>query len=130
MNAVENVVMQVLTKLLTPPSPAFGNSLPYAKDETITDVLSRVEVGDVLFTRTNSSLYQAGRRILGIKYDHVSVVINQREVIHISPPVISKIDIRCMVHQEREPLIYRMALDKKDELLDILNNYLGERYNL
>lgn len=130
MNTVENIAMQGLIKLLTPPSPAFGNSLPYAKDETITDVLGRVQVGDVLFTRTNSSLYQVGRRILGIKYDHVSVVINQREVIHISPPIISKIDIRCMLHQEREPLIYRMALDKKDELLDILNNYLGERYNL
>ena len=51
-------------------------------------------------------------------------------VIHISPPTISKLPIEILVQKDREPLIFRPKLERKEEFLTILTSFLGEKYNI
>ena len=87
----------------------------------------------MLITKTNNSLYQACRKVLGTDYDHVSVVINKNEVIHISPPIISKIEIGRIVSKSREPLVFRVDFSGReagrDTYLGIIHNFIGDKYN-
>jgi len=41
------------------------------------------------------------RKYMGINYDHVAVVLNSNEVIHISPPIISKINVDYFINSNR-----------------------------
>ncbi len=77
MDTVRNVLMSYLVKLLVPESPAYGNSMPFVKEESLEEVVSSLQVGDIVFTRTNNSWYEVCRRFLNTEYDHVSVVINK-----------------------------------------------------
>ena len=79
METVKDMLMHYLIKLLLPTSPAYGNSIPFAKDNSISEILSTIEIGDVILTKTNNSIYQAGRKFLHTDYDHISVKINENE---------------------------------------------------
>ena len=48
-----------------------------------------------------------GRKIINITYDHVSVLLNKDEALHISPPKIRIISSRHFLMKKMEPLIIR-----------------------
>lgn len=50
-------MIQTLIKLLTPASPAYGNSLAFEKPVTCTQLTASLQPGDVILSRTNSLLY-------------------------------------------------------------------------
>lgn len=50
-------------------------------------------------------------------------------VIHISPPIIGKLDLEYIVDPKREPMIIRPKLEDMQRFMVIINNYLGEKYN-
>ena len=51
-------------------------------------------------------------------------------MIHISPPIISKLDLSFFVDPIREPLIIRPKLESSEKFLVVMNNYMGEKYNM
>lgn len=119
MEAVRKMLMLYIVKLLAPESPAYGNALPFVKEEGLEEIVSGLEVGDIIFTKTNNSWYQLSRRLLNTEYDHVSVVISKTEgtlndnlVIHISPPIISKLELNRIMQKSRQPIVYRLSLNK------------------
>lgn len=69
--------MSYLVKIIAPESPAYGNTIPFVKEQSLAEIISTLNPGDIIFTKTNNSLYQACRKLLKTKYDHVSVVINK-----------------------------------------------------
>jgi hypothetical protein len=73
------MLMHYIVRLLLPESPAYGNTTTFIKEETLGEVISSLEVGDIIFTKTNNSWYQLSRKFLNTSYDHVSVVINKNE---------------------------------------------------
>lgn len=79
METFKNMLMHQLIKILLPNSLAYGNSIPFSKDDSIGEVISQLQVGDCIFTKTNHSIYHGCRRFLNMNYDHVSVVINSHE---------------------------------------------------
>lgn len=78
METFKDVLLTYLTKFLLPNSPAYGNSIPFAKEDSLSDVVGKVQVGDVILTKTHNSIYQAARQFVRTEYDHVSIVINER----------------------------------------------------
>jgi len=79
MQAAQVAIMQKIIKLLTPTSPAYNNTLAFEQPTTPKELERMLMPGDVIFSRTNSHLYQAARNYMGINYDHVAVVLNPRE---------------------------------------------------
>lgn len=69
-------MIQALIKILTPSSPAYGNSLAFEKPVTCQQLTARLRPGDVILSRTNSLLYEIARKFMGMNYDHVAVVLN------------------------------------------------------
>lgn len=69
-------MIQALIKILTPSSPAYGNSLAFEKPVTCQELMAKLRPGDVIFSRTNSLLYEVARKFMGMNYDHVAVVLN------------------------------------------------------
>lgn len=116
-NTIQLSIIESLVKILVPTSPAYGNTIAFEKPQTCSELKAKLQPGDVILSRTNSLLYEAIRRFMGIKYDHVAVILNNKEgifkiiiVIHISPPIISKIDMEYIMNPSREPLIIRPNL--------------------
>lgn len=73
------MLMQYLVRLIAPGSPAYGNTIPFTREQSLEEVLASLQVGDIIFTKTNNSWYQLSRKFLHAHYDHVSVVINRHE---------------------------------------------------
>lgn len=46
-------------------------------------------------------------------------------VIHISPPVISRLDLAYIVDPRREPMIIRPKVENAEKFMLVINNYLG-----
>lgn len=42
MEMVRNVIMSYIVKFLLPESPAYGNTLPFIKDESLQEVVAQV----------------------------------------------------------------------------------------
>jgi hypothetical protein len=40
--------------------------------------MSQLKPGDVIFSRTDSSIYELTRKFMNINYDHVAVVLNSK----------------------------------------------------
>ena len=78
MQKAQLVIIQAIIKMLTPASPAYNNSLAFEKPHTPQDILQSLQPGDIIFSRTNSSLYEAARQYMGIKYGHVAVVVTPK----------------------------------------------------
>lgn len=79
MEGVQVAIMQKILKMLVPTSPAYNNTLAFERPSTAQDIQEMVEPGDIVFSRTNSSFYEIGRKYMGMKYDHVAVVISKEE---------------------------------------------------
>lgn len=71
---MKDVILHYVTKLLMPTSPAYGNTIPFAKNDL--SIFPELEIGDIIFTKTNNSIYQMARDYLHTDYDHVTVVIS------------------------------------------------------
>ena len=78
METMKDMLLNVLTKCMMPNSPAYGNSIPFAKEDCLLGAISKIQVGDVILTKTHNSLYQGVRQLLNTEYDHISVVINEK----------------------------------------------------
>jgi cell wall-associated NlpC family hydrolase len=79
MQAIQLSLMQALIKIVTPASPAYGNTVAFERLETYQELQAKLQPGDVIFSRTYSTLYEIARKYMGISYDHVAVVINSKE---------------------------------------------------
>lgn len=51
------MLMSYIVKVLIPESPAYGNTLPFVKEETLGHSIASLEPCDIIFTKTNSSWY-------------------------------------------------------------------------
>jgi len=51
--------------------------------------------------------------------------------LHISPPIISKLELKRVMQKSREPTVYRFDHDEKSKetLLSLLISCLGDKYN-
>ena len=78
METVQLAIMQKIIKMLTPTSPAYNNSLAFEKPTTRQDVEDILQPGDIIFSRTNSNVYEMARKYIGMNYDHVAVVLNKK----------------------------------------------------
>ena len=78
MQSVQVAIMQKLIKMLTPTSPAYHNTLAFERPSTPKDIEEMLQPGDIIFSRTNSSIYEMARKYMGVSYDHVAVVLNER----------------------------------------------------
>lgn len=79
MQAIQLSLMQALIKIVTPASPAYGNTVAFERHQTYQELQAKLLPGDVIFSRTDSTLYEVARKYMGISYDHVAVVINSKE---------------------------------------------------
>lgn len=78
MDTALNLLMQYLTKIVAPSSTAYGN-MPFIKGESLSEVIGQLQEGDIVFTKTNNSVYQLARKLVDVEYDHVAVIINSNE---------------------------------------------------
>lgn len=79
MAAVKTALIQMLIKMVSPSSPAYGNSVPFIKSSSDQQLINTLKPGDIIFSRTNSVIYQATRKLLSLEYDHVAVVLSPKE---------------------------------------------------
>jgi hypothetical protein len=57
MQSVQVALMQRLIKMLSPTSPAYNNTLAFEKPSTPQEIEQLLQPGDIIFSRTNSSIY-------------------------------------------------------------------------
>lgn len=78
MNTVQLSIIQALIKIFSPTSPAYGNTFAFERPESLQELRGKLLPGDVIFSRTDSSIYEMSRKYMGVNYDHVAVVINSK----------------------------------------------------
>ena len=76
MQAIQQSLIQALIKVVSPASPAYGNTVAFEMPESASELKKKLLPGDVIFSRTNSALYEMARRFVKGHYDHVAVVIS------------------------------------------------------
>ena len=112
MTTISTFILKKMINLLSPESHAYDNILDthISQEERVESesIIKKLKVGDIIFTATPNLLHQVARKFVGVTYDHVSVVINDTQGIHISPPQISRISLSYLTVPSHSPMVLRL----------------------
>ena len=135
MSTIQALLMKKLLQIISPDSYAYDNILDkkvsfHEYDES-NAILSKLKVGDIIFTTTPNLIHHLSRKLVSVNYDHVSVVINDTQGIHISPPQISRMSLRYLVLPSHAPLVVRLNWSEEDinHFVTLLHSFIGESYD-
>eukprot|EP01084_Bolivina_argentea_P026458 49213_1 len=94
--------------------------------------LSLIKPGDLILTRTSSTLYNVLRAFTSEPYDHIAVVLNNKLVLHIGPGRIRTLSLVRLLEPQRSPLVLRPILssNEKQQFLNKCWSMIGEKYDL
>jgi len=81
-------------------------------------VKTMLQPGDMIFVKTSNALYSTLRKIFDNEYDHIVVVVNEHQSLHISWPHAKLVPTYMFSHTRRAPLVVRplKITDKQREL--------------
>lgn len=71
------------------------------------ELKERIQPGDLVLTKTTNGVYGVARKLMGSEYDHVSVFLDKKSVLHISPPKVRIIPSNIFLMSRMSPLIVR-----------------------
>ena len=94
--------------------------------------LSLIKAGDLILTRTSSTLYNVLRIFTSEPYDHIAVVLSDKLVLHIGPGLIRTLSLVRLLEPQRSPIVLRPILTQKerDKFLTECWSMIGEKYDL
>lgn len=94
--------------------------------------LSCIEPGDLILTRTSSTLYNILRIFTSEPYDHIAVVLNNKLVLHIGPGLVRTLSLVRLLEPKRSPIVLRPILSKQEKDIFLKNcwSMIGEKYDL
>jgi hypothetical protein len=123
MESVFNTLSRSLIQLVSPGSLAFieeGHSRFSVEEFRDSEALkAEIQPGDIVITKTPSTIYKLIRKIMHADYDHVAVFLNKKQALHISPPRIRIVSSNIFLMKKLHPIILRPKLNEK-ELADFL----------
>lgn len=93
---------------------------------------SQVQAGDIILTRTPGAFYEFCRRRAGQAYDHLAIVMNANEFLHVGPPRIRLLPVPLLLNEARNPLVVRPDLNElqRTQLLLELSSMVGAPYDV
>jgi len=129
-------ITALLAQILAPQSLAAlqdGNTgfHPSLVDQ-LGDNVDALQPGDLIFTRTPGLLYSSLRSLASSKYDHLALVLNKKEVLHIGPSKVRVLSIYVLVEPARKPLVLRPNLtdSQREKFLQNSRELLGQKYDV
>ncbi|KAL4472285.1 hypothetical protein ABPG72_011646 [Tetrahymena utriculariae] len=134
-NEIVDKLMQNLVKLISPDSMAFNeeNFKQYTMKEFIQseELKKEIQPGDIVLTKTSSNVYGIVRKMMDSEYDHVSVFLDQQNVLHISPPKVRIIPSNIFLMRRMGPFIIRPNLDTQERnyFIDRLKTFENQSYD-
>ena len=98
---------------------------------SVTDRLSVLQPCDLILVRTPGHMYSILRQLANQQFDHLAIVMNDKHVLHISPPTIRLLHISTLIQPNRSPIVLRPKLSEseKQTLLESLNTLIGQQYD-
>ena len=130
--AIKSFFIEQILKWLSPESFSPEKIRVNAEDfEKADQTCTLIQPGDLIFTKTPGNLYEVLRMIVGMEYDHISVALSKKEIIHISMPNISRVPVRFLTLSRQNPFIVRLRLAPEvlSKFIGELHNFLGEEYS-
>ncbi|KRX08946.1 hypothetical protein PPERSA_08149 [Pseudocohnilembus persalinus] len=85
-----------------------------------------IQPGDIIITKTPTTVYNIVRKLTKSEYDHVSIVLDKQNVIHIAPPQIRLINSQIFLTQKHKPIIIRANLSE-NQINDFLQNLMSQQ---
>ena len=126
-------VWQLLVNVLIPASLAndASRSLSPQSVRRLSARSSAVQPGDLILVRTPGSVYALFRRVSGHVYDHLAVVMEGGQVLHVGPPTIRLLPVALLLQPSRHPVVYRPQLSaaQRAELIASLQALIGSQYD-
>jgi len=138
-------VARSVTRLVAPASLSLedGNGRE-DRSSTLREVWTRCKgrprAGDVILLRTRGTAYAIGRILVGQEtvggqegFDHAVVVLKgEKEVLHVSPPIIRRLSVDFVLKTSRSPKVLRPRLTdaERTRFLQSLEMHEGKRYSL
>jgi hypothetical protein len=133
---------QLATRLFLPQSLANQaqvnstiNSINESKNSQFQEQLcalkSAVKPGDLIIVRTPGYFYTVFRGLAGHSFDHLAIVLNNHEFLHVGPPLIRLLPIELLLQPNRNPIVLRPKLTPEElqDLLGKLQPLVGKSYD-
>ncbi|KAJ0407744.1 hypothetical protein P43SY_009081 [Pythium insidiosum] len=123
-------------RVLAPNSLQFDeNELERASKEAreaATQAAKLVQPGDLIFITTQGFLYSVARFLANNEYDHVVVVLNASEVLHVGPPSSRVIQLERLLLPHRQPVVLRpsMSDDERARFVRCARQLIGTKYDV
>ncbi len=96
------------------------------------DVYNKLEPGDIILIQTSGFLYSFWRRLSCSAYDHVAVVLENKETFNILYPVAKKLPASYFFRHGKTPLVLRPSWQnqrQKTDLIQAMEKLEGMHYN-
>lgn len=94
--------------------------------------LDQVQPGDLIFTSTPGFFFNTVRTMTKSSYDHVALVLNSKEVLHIGPSKVRVLSMYIILEPARKPFVLRpkfLSEKQRDEFLDNGRELIGQPYD-
>lgn len=103
-----------------------------AKFQELDARISQVQAGDIILTRTPGTFYGCFRKMAGQTYDHLAIVMDSQQFLHVGPPRIRLLPVPLLLSDARSPLIVRPDLSpqQRKHLLAELSGMVGAPYDV
>lgn len=144
MNSITYSIWQLLTGLLIPESLANQHAINITLSSInnhsnhnrqfytqLIQLKQALKPGDLLIVRTPGQFYRLFRLFTGHKFDHLAIVMNNNEFLHVGPPDIRLLPIELLLQPNRKTIVLRPKLKQNElnQLLLTLNNLIGQKYD-
>ncbi|TMW57143.1 hypothetical protein Poli38472_003068 [Pythium oligandrum] len=133
---VFGTLVTTAAKILAPNSLQFDDNeferSPAEAKQAATEAAKLVQPGDLIFITTKGFIYSMSRFLTNNEYDHMVIVLNDRQVLHVGPPSVRLIQLERLLLPQRQPVVLRpdMTEEERQRFIRCAYQLDGSKYDV